>query len=117
ISGPDGNTATVFVSNVCNGNVSKTIRIQMNIHGGADKTSKGGLYISDNMPPLAGNKSSTYVFVLSHNDTVTRCKGRYLRVDVDSDNTIKEAIETNNWWETGAAPFPDPSNSCKPKTP
>ena len=40
--------------------------------------------------------------------------GRYVRVEVDETNKIKEAVETNNWWETGAAPFPDPVNSCDP---
>jgi hypothetical protein len=116
ISGPGGNTVTVFVSNVCSGDVSKTIRIQLNVSGGADKTSKGGIVIADDMPPLPGNKSSTWVYVL-HNDVIKSFNGRYLRVDVDSDNKIKETIETNNWWETGAVPFPDPSNSCNPKSP
>jgi hypothetical protein len=38
--------------------------------------------------------------------------GRYIRVEIDAFNQLKEAVDTNNWWETGAAPFPDAANSC-----
>jgi hypothetical protein len=102
---------------VCNGGVqAKTIRVKMTIYKGADKSSGEDFDMYSNLAPLAGNQSSSLNFV----DPVGRVKNyhlRYIRVEVDSDNTIKETIETNNWWETGAAPFPEPSNSCNPKSP
>jgi hypothetical protein len=119
IGGIGGDTATVFVSNVCNGNVlTKTIRIRIIIYKGADKNSgEAHRMENDFLPALAANTSSTQPFSLGPPSGIKSFNGRYIRVEVDPDNQIKETIETNNWWETGAAPFPDGSDHCNPKSP
>jgi hypothetical protein len=129
IGGTGGNKATVFVSNVCNGDVTAdSITIKLIIYKGPDKTSGVAFPLEHVLAPLAGNTSSTYVFDLSMADKVKSFNGRYIRVDVDPYNKIKETIKTNNWFEMGpgrfgpdsgdykAAPFPNPPDSCKPKS-
>jgi hypothetical protein len=121
ISGPNGNTATVYVQNVCSGYVMPShIRVKLTIFKGAAKTSGADLYtygVLQPWPTTPKDTGSMGVFALTHLDKFTSYKGRYIRVDVDPDNKVAETIETNNWWETGAAPFPDPSNHCSPKSP
>ena len=118
IGGNGGNKATVIISNACNGDVqaSGSIRVKLTIYKGADKSSGVDYYTYGNMAPLAGNTSSNFITMLSHLDKAQSFNGRYLRVDVDPDNTIKEIVESNNWWETGAAPFPEHSGYCSPKS-
>ena len=120
ISGPGGNTATVYVQNVCSGYVNPShIRVQMIIYKGPSKSSGADLYTYRELqawPTTPTNTGSMGVFALTSLDKIKSYKGRYIRVDVDPDNKVAETIETNNWWETGAAPFPDPSNHCTPKS-
>jgi hypothetical protein len=117
IGGNGGNKATVIISNECNGDVpaSSSIRIKMAIYKDADKKSGVDYYLYGNLAPIAANTNSKSIFVLSSSDKVKSFNGRYLRVDVDPDNTIKEVVESNNWWETGAAPFPERSGYCTSK--
>jgi len=117
IIGPGGNTARVVVSNACNGNVlEKKIRIRVNFYKGAGTNSGFDYEIDrDIWVPLAGNTSLTFDFSLLPSEKIKSFNGRYIRVELDPDNYIKETIETNNWWETGAAPLPNGSDSCKPK--
>src|SRR3954469_20097235 len=121
ISGPGGNTATVYVQNVCSGYVNPShIRVQMTIYKGPSKSSGVDIYTYGELqawPTTPTNTGSMGVFALTSLDKIKSYKGRYIRVDVDPDNKVAETIETNNWWETGAAPFPDPSNHCTPKSP
>jgi hypothetical protein len=121
ISGPGGNTATVYVQNVCSAYVIPShIRVKMTIFKGANKSSGADIYTygvlqaGSTTPKDTGSKG---VFTLTSFDKIKSYNGRYIRVDVDPDNTVAETIETNNWWETGAAPFPDPSDHCNPKSP
>lgn len=39
---------------------------------------------------------------------------KWIRVDVDPQNKIKEASEGNNWWEPKAQPFPEKGGYCDP---
>jgi hypothetical protein len=121
ISGSGGNIATVYVQNVCSAYVIPShIRVKMTIFKGANKSSGVDLYTYGVLqawsitPKDTGSKG---VFALTSLDKIKSYNGRYIRVDVDPDNTVAETIETNNWWETGAAPFPDPSDHCNPKSP
>lgn len=121
ISGPGENTATVYVQNVCGGYVIPShIRVKLTIFKGADKASGADLYTYGELqgwsttPKDTGSKG---VFALTSLFKIKSYHDRYIRVDVDPDNTVAETIETNNWWETGAAPFPDPSNHCSAKSP
>ena len=66
------------------------------------------------VPALAGKASTTVTFPLDSSGKSKSFIGRYIRLDLDLFDKIKETVETNNWWETGAAPFPDPVNSCNP---
>jgi hypothetical protein len=120
ISGPGGNTATVYVQNVCSGYVLPyRIKVKLTVFKGAAKSSGADLYkyvVLEAWSTTPKDTGSKGVFVLS-SDKIKSYNGRYIRVDVDPDNTVAETIDTNNWWETGAAPFPDPSNSCNPKSP
>ena len=111
-----GTRATVTIANVCNGDVQAgPIRIRMVIYKGAKRSSGPDLDLYGNLGPLAAHKSSNYIFQLSPSLKVSNFNGRYLRVEVDPDDTIKESVETNNWWETAELPFPDPADSCDPK--
>jgi hypothetical protein len=118
IGGNGGNKATVIISNACGGDVpaSGSIRVKLTIYKSADKTSGVDYYTYGNLAPLTGNTSSKFIATLSHLEKVQSFNGRYLRVDIDPDNTIKEIVESNNWWETGAAPFPEHSGYCSPKS-
>jgi hypothetical protein len=121
ISGPGGNTATVYVQNVCSAYVIPShIRVKMTIFKGANKASGPDLYtytVLEPWPTTPKDTGSKGVLALTSLSKIKSYTGRYIRVDVDPDNTVAETIETNNWWETGAAPFPDPSNHCSPKSP
>jgi subtilase family serine protease len=112
---PSGSKATVTVTNQCPGKAS-AVRVEITIYKGADKNSGVDLYISNDLPPLAGNSSEKYDFNLTSSDKVKSFDGRYLRAVVDPTDKVKEAIEGNNWWETQEAPFPDPADACKPKS-
>jgi hypothetical protein len=112
---PSGNKATVTVANVCGGK-AKAVRVEITIYKGAGKNSGVDLYVSNDLPPLAGNSSEKYDFNLTSSDKVHSFDGRYLRVVVDPTDKVKEAIEGNNWWETSEAPFPDAAGSCNPKS-
>jgi hypothetical protein len=120
ISGPGGNTATVFVQNVCSGYVLPyRIRVKLTVFKGADKSSGVELYQERALEAWSTNPKDTGskgAFVLS-STKIKSYHGRYIRVDVDPDNKVGETIKSNNWWETGAAPFADPSDHCNPKSP
>ena len=110
-----GNTATVHVFNRCTGNGGPA-KVDMTIYKGADKKSGWESRLSADLPPLMGNSKAAVVIELKSYPSVstTTFSGRYVRVEVDLTNQIKEAVESNNWWETGAGPFPDAGNSCSP---
>lgn len=110
-----GSKATVTVTNQCSGKAN-AVRVEIAIYKGADKSSGVDLYIGNDLPPLAGNSSEKYDFNLTSSDKVKSFDGRYLRAVVDPSNKVKEAVETNNWWETSEAPFPDPAGVCNPKS-
>ena len=107
-------TATVYVFNRCKGG-SPAATLDLTTYKGADKQSGwesriGGAVV----PALAGNTGAKVVLELKKYSSVstTTFAGRYVRLEVDLTNKIKEAVEINNWWETGLVPFPDPANSC-----
>lgn len=105
--------ATVTVFNKCNGR-SDAAKLEMLLYLGPKKSGGGG-GVSTDVPPLVGNTGAKIVIDLNVSKiSIPSFNGRYLRLDIDPSNKIKEAVETNNWWETGAAPFPDPVNSCNP---
>lgn len=113
-----GHKATITIANVCNGDVpsDSELKVQVIIYKGADQTSGADYYIlSGIIAPLAAHTTSKVDIVLLPTYRVNSFKGRYLRVEVDPFNTIKESVETNNWWETAELPFPDPVDSCDPK--
>ncbi|PYS46753.1 MAG: hypothetical protein DMF68_18165 [Acidobacteria bacterium] len=118
IHGNNGNRLTITISNSCNGDVpaSSLIRLQLFVYENADKK-KIDLIFAVDQAPLAGNTSSTYILDLSQfNYSLKSFDHKYLRVEVDPGNKIKEASESNNWWETGAAPFPEKNGYCNPKS-
>lgn len=107
------NTATVYVFNKCKGSSAQAM-LDMTTYKGADKNSGWESRIGTVVPALAGNTGAKLIFDLKKYSSVstTTFAGRYVRLEVDLTNKVKEAVETNNWWETGAGPFPDPANSC-----
>ncbi len=119
VSSNGGKTVTVLISNVCNGDVPKStlIRVRLIVHNDLSSTSKVIATVEGDMGPLKANTIAAHSFPLPPSKTMMSFSDRYLRVEVDVNNKIKETIETNNWWETGAAPFPDGSDHCKPKSP
>jgi hypothetical protein len=106
-------TATVSVFNKCNAS-SAASRLNVTIYKGADKKSGPVSLLGEDVPPLKGNTQAKIILHTLGLASTSSFKGRYMRLEVDPTNAIKEAVETNNWWETGAAPFPDPVNSCNP---
>ena len=106
-------TATVYVFNRCKGSSAQSY-LDLTTYKGADKKSGWESTLGKVVPALEGNTGVTLVFELKNYSSVmtTTFAGRYVRLEVDMTNKIKESVEINNWWETGAAPFPDPANSC-----
>lgn len=107
--------ASVYVFNKCKGTSGKT-RLEVTIYKGNNNKSGFESSLSADVPPLAGNTGVLMVVDPTKYSTMTKSlTGRYIRVEVDNTNQLKETVDTNNWWETGAAPFPDPANSCDHK--
>lgn len=112
-----GHKATVTIANVCNGDVpsDSKLKVQMIIYKGAAQASGADYYVlSGILAPLAAHTTAKVDIALLPTYRVNSFKGRYLRAEVDPFNTIKESVETNNWWETSELPFPDPVDSCDP---
>jgi len=109
------NAATVHVFNRCTGNAGPA-KVDMTIYKGADKKSGWESMLGADLPLLTGKSKAAVVIALKNYPSVSTktISGRYIRVEVDLTNQIKEAVESNNWWETGAGPFPDAVNSCSP---
>jgi hypothetical protein len=104
--------AHVYVFNKCKGDSSQTY-FSVIIYKGADKKSGWESSFGKEVPPLAAGTGMMFMMDPKEYPIMARSfSGRYVRVEVDETNQIKEAVETNNWWESGAAPFPDPANSC-----
>jgi len=104
--------AHVYVFNKCKGDSGET-RLSVIIYKGADKKSGWESAFSKTVPPLAAGTGMMLVMDPHEYPIIAKSfSGRYVRVEVDETNQTKEAVETNNWWETGAGPFPDPANSC-----
>lgn len=107
--------ASIYVFNKCMGSSSKT-RLEVTIYKGNNNKSGFASSLSADVPEIAGNTGVTLlVDPMSYSTMTKSLTGRYIRVEVDAFNQLKEAVDTNNWWETGAAPFPDPANSCDSK--
>lgn len=108
-------TARVYVFNKCKGSAGPA-GLYVTVYKGTNNKSGFGGSFSADVPPLAGNTGVMLVVdPWKYGNSIKSFSGRYIRVEVDDTNELKEAVETNNWWETGAAPFPDPANSCDPK--
>ena len=107
--------AFVTVLNRCKG-YSGPAKVDLTIYKGADKASGWQNRFSENLPALAPNATAKVVLDLKDHPSASAktLKGRYLRVEVDLLGEIKETVEGNNWWETGASPFTTPGNSCDP---
>jgi hypothetical protein len=107
--------AKVTVLNRCKG-YSGQAEVDLTVYKGADKKSGWQSSFGEKVPALAPNTSAKIVLDLKihHSVSATTLSGRYLRIEVDMTDAIKEAVETNNWWETGVVPFPDSANSCSP---
>jgi hypothetical protein len=109
------NKATVTILNKCEGTAG-TSSIRIEIYGlGKNPAVQLGWDVG--IPPIDGKgvfKKIIFVPGSSDESSPQTFKGRKVRFVVDAHNKLKEAVETNNWWETGAAPFPDPANSCNP---
>ena len=104
--------ASIYVFNKCKGSSGKT-RLEVTIYKGNNNKSGFESSLSADVPAIAANTGITLVVDPMKYSTMTKSlTGRYIRVEVDAFNQLKEAVDTNNWWETGAAPFPDPANSC-----
>jgi len=104
--------AHVYVFNKCKGDSGQTY-LSVTIYKAADKKSGWESSFGKEVPPLAAGTGMMLVMDPKKYPIIAKSfSGRYVRVDVDTSNNINEAVETNNWWETGAAPFPDPVNSC-----
>lgn len=107
--------ANVYVFNKCKG-PSSPAYFSVIIYKGVDKKSGWESSIGKSVPALAGGTGMKFLVDPKAFSVLTKSfSGRYVHVEVDETNEIKETVETNNWWETGAAPFPDPANSCEPK--
>jgi len=108
-------TATAYVFNKCTGSADPA-KLDMTIYKGADKKSGWESILGADVPLLAGNTGAKIIIDLKKYPSVstTSFGGRHVRLEVDRTEKIKETVESNNWWETGAAPFPDPANSCEP---
>ena len=106
-------TATVYVFNKCKGSSAQSY-LDLTTYKGADKQSGWESTLGKSVPALAGNTGVKLVFELKNYSSVstTTFAGRYVRLEVDMTDKINESVETNNWWETSAAPFPDPAKSC-----
>jgi subtilase family serine protease len=108
------NKASVTVLNRCKGYASPA-KVDMIVYKGADKKSGWESVVSDSVPALAPNASAKIVIDLNKYSVYTKTlSGRYVRIEVDMTNAIKEAVETNNWWESGVGTFASPASSCNP---
>jgi hypothetical protein len=106
--------AHVYVFNRCKGDSGET-RLSVIIYKGPDKKSGWQSAFGKEVPPLPAGTGMMFVMdPTKYPMYVHSFSGRYVRVEVDETNKIKEAVETNNWWETGVAPFADPVSSCDP---
>lgn len=113
-----GNQAVVRVSNVCHGDAPATTMF-MHIYKGANKASGRDSFKKENVPSLVGKNSAK--FGKSSTDIVitlpagTSLDGKFIRLEVDTFNTVKESSEGNNWFEKGegaAQPFPEKAGYC-----
>jgi hypothetical protein len=118
-----GDKAVVRVTNVCKGD-AKPSRVSLWIYGGADKKTNYGVLEEDvpalvgtSSTKLGGKKSADVTFslkVFALGEKIKTFSGKFLRVQADPQDKIKEASEGNNWWEPVAQPFPDKGGYCDP---
>jgi hypothetical protein len=113
-----GNQAVVRVSNVCNGDAPATTLL-MDIYQGANKASGQGYPRKENVPSLVGKNSAklgkSSADIVIKLPAGTSLDGKFIRLEVDRFNTVKESSEGNNWYERGegaAQPFPDKAGYC-----
>lgn len=109
----NGNKATVSVVNKCKAK-SGPFFVWIVIYKGQAKSSGADFYIGNDMNPLAPGEKRSLTLTLSASEKVKSFEGRFLRVEVDPRNTVKEASEGNNWWEPDAQPFPEKGGYCDP---
>lgn len=110
----EGSKISVQVTNQCQG-VTPMVRLSMVIYKGEDKNSGADLIVENDVPPLKGGAQVNVQLNVTGTKFDSGIGDRFYRLEVDSTNKVKEAVETNNWWEKGAVPFPDPANVCEPK--
>jgi hypothetical protein len=113
-----GNQAVVRVQNVCKGDAPAT-KLFMFIYKGASKGSSLDSFRSEDVPPLIG-ANSTKIGKSSADMAITlpagtTLDGKFIRLEVDRFNTVKESSEGNNFYEKGtdaAQPFPEKPGYC-----
>lgn len=120
-----GTKAVVRVLNVCKGDAPAS-RVRVSVAGGPQKNTPGTVFEED-VPPLLGTastqpgrRSADVVITLDGSAAVKSFDNKYIRIDADPFDRVREASETNNWWEPKAQPFPEPSGYCDgpaPKAP
>jgi len=108
-----GSKMYVEITNQCKGAAAAN-RLRLDLNDGPTKGSPGGLEMEDDVPAISPGAKATVTFDLKGSKYAT-FGDKYYRLDVDVYNKVKETIETNNWWEKGAIPFPDAAGSCNSK--
>ncbi len=96
------------ITNKCKGRSARTT-VKLIIYKGATKNSGVEKSIAQAVLPLGPGESEDYR--LYQWDGL---QGRYLRLEIDPTNTVREASEGNNWWEPDAQPFPEKGGYCDP---
>lgn len=111
----NGGTMDIEVANMCKGGAGSN-RLVLAILDGPDKKSKGGVQYELDVPLLKGGEKTTLHFdIEKYGGKFTSFAGRYYHLLVDATNKVKESQEGNNYYDKGAAPFPNGPHSCDPK--
>jgi hypothetical protein len=111
----NGSKMDVEVTNMCKAAAGGN-RLVLLLNEGPDKKSKPGEQVELDVPPLKGGEKTTLTYdMLQYGSKYTTFMGRYYHLLVDGTNKVKETEEGNNYYDTGAIPFPNGPHSCDVK--
>ena len=74
------------------------------------------VFIGKNVKSLAPGESGLITFTIPDalKPKLKSFENKWIRMEIDPQNKVKEASEGNNWWEPNAQPFPEKNGYCDP---
>jgi len=107
----NGDKGLVEVTNRCKGAAAKSA-LGLTVYKGSSKDSGGLAGTGYDVPALAPGAKFVASIDLSKYGGVSK----YYTLAIDTGFWVKEAVETNNWWNKDGQPPPDLAGSCEPSS-